>query len=240
MNHKPNRPNDAMLESESPETSARLDAFEQRLKATRPQAVQLDACKLQQLAEGRAVDALVELPGDRKSRSLLSIAASWMCGVAVGAMVTFILMSRTVPASTVSDKVVHAEQESPQLITTESGNGPEIETEAELPDDSTAVANAEPRKVDTSRLSTAFDFRNSTTSAYLANSPTLQAGMYLPRPAARFSWPFLRSVDNKTTSPNDYKPSQSKAWTESTSDDEADASFSRRALMQEFLEESVL
>lgn len=56
MNHSSKPDNNAMFDSELPETRQHLDALEQRLRATRPQPPRLDVAALMQTADEQLVE----------------------------------------------------------------------------------------------------------------------------------------------------------------------------------------
>jgi hypothetical protein len=226
------------VDPESPETIERLDKLEQQLKATRPQSPQLDLASLQRIADDDALDTLVErapdrkpihaLPGSKRSASgrVLAIASSWVCGAGVGALVMFVLMSRTETTPDPGDRVVHVRQETPESIAEES-----------IVDSSSEQHNADrqenvlspvkPFDVNGSILTMGRDPLRQWGAAYLSDGPTLQVGMYLGRHSERHA-------DRTHEKRREY----SGQPTGSTSTLEFESPVSRRELMQEFLGES--
>ncbi len=237
MNQKRQHPNDAMFEPESPETTAKLDLFEQRLKATRPAAVQLNAASLQELAQGRAVDAMVDLPPSRTASSAVMIVGSWVCGVTVGAVVMFLLMSTLAPGKTTIDKddVVQSEQEQPKTTTGDSVNDVLPNANPNLPDESTIVTLDRTRKTNEAKLTMAFDPFVRTDSEYLNDGPTLQAGTHLRRASAAMSWPFAMITDTPETKKVNTELHPFESQSKPIRSPENGPPTSRRELMREFL-----
>jgi hypothetical protein len=233
MNQKRKHLSDAM--PETPEVSQRLDEIEQRLKATRPQSTQLDLVALQQAADSAAT---VEHPTARKSRGALVIAGSWMCGVAVGAIVMFVLMSLAARTEIANDHVVYTEPESPGAKTLGSVDDFLTETDSDLPFDAAALVNAVPRKTGVSLSATTFDPLATTDSTYATDGPTLQAGAHFKRTVSHPTWPFGLSVQQQRESVNQYELGPSEMRTKASFDWDPKSPVSRRELMQEFLQES--
>jgi hypothetical protein len=225
------------VDLESPETRERLDKFEQRLKATRPQSPQLDLASLQRIADD-APDTLVErapdrksihaLPGSKRSASgrVLVIGSSWVCGAGVGALVMFVLMSRTEATSVPGYHIVHVRQETPESVADDA-----------IVDSSSKQHNSDRREnvsspvkpfdVNGSMLTMGRDPLRQWGAAYLSDGPTLQVGIYLGRHGER-------AADQT----NEKRRQYSGQATGSTSVLEFESPVSRRELMQEFLGES--
>lgn len=238
MNRKRERPTDAMFESESLERPDRLEEFEQRLKAVRPQSVQLDLPALQQLADEGTVDAVVELATTERSRNATIVAGSWLCGVVVGVLATLVLMSRIAPDAEGNNDAARAERETPSIVVAESVDDSTTETPSELRDESSVPVNAERRKFRSPVLMLAFDPLGSIDSAYTAGRPTLQVGTHLKRTAIHSVWPIESTMELERPFMDRVEPEDSDTETKSTRDGESKPSVSRRELMREFIEKT--
>ena len=237
MNQKRKSPTEPMLQSESPDTRDRLDQLEKRLKATRPRSPQLDLASLQRMANAATSGAMVELAPDRKplpilhrdkgrivGRALL-ITSSWVCGAGVGALVMFVLMSRTAVPPDPIGPIVHIHQERPQPIADEAIVDPFVEQrDSDQRDEVPETANPTWPDFNRSMLTMGHNPLRQWESSYLSDGPTLQVGMYLGRHGER-------RVDRTNVKRREYTGQP----TGSTHAPESESPVSRRELMQEFL-----
>ena len=221
MNHKHKPDNNAMFESESPETHQQLDALEQRLRATRPQPPRLDVVALVREADTQTVERRASVV----QRSLW-IAGSWACGAVIGASVMFILMSGA-PFEPERVKAV----ESPSPTTALEGHLPQAP-----PSTSPRLAKEEAGELSGSISMLALDLLDDSRSGYLADGGTLQVGMYLRRRARSEQHAFVRrnregwrDVERKRLEPDSIsKPHPAPS-----------PPITQQKLMQELLEEPV-
>jgi hypothetical protein len=160
MDHKHEPDNSVMFEFESDETNEQLDAFEQRLKATRPQPPQLNAAALMREAD----EQIVQRRGSMVQRSLWLV-GSWTFGAAIGASVMFVLMSSS-------------SQETESLQRTATVVEPALPSI--LPNAPT-IAKHELSETGNSHAMLTLDLLDDGPAGYLASGRTLQVGMHLRR-----------------------------------------------------------
>jgi hypothetical protein len=223
MNQKNKPLTDAMSEPQSPEIVERLDQIEQRLKATRPQPPRFNAAAIQRLADVANEKTFVERPTNRKSRRvatrrrrqivgrLLVLTGSWLCGAGVGALVMFVLLSRTAPATDVNSEVVHIDHE----------------TLSPVAHDPIAVKAAEGSVRSAPRFTMSIDPLGVTYSPFLMDGPMLHVRSYL-RPDA----------ERPREDLNDVERGRAETWTSVKPYEEPESPVSRRDLMREFIGES--
>lgn len=239
MNQERKSPVDPILEPESPEVLERLEKFERRLQAARPQMPQLDLAALQRIADDISAETIVELAPDRKlpgrkrriSGRVLAIASSWVCGAVVGALVMLVFMSRAMPQPDQSGDIVHIEQETPASSTDDSIAGISAEERDPVRHDDTPAA-VEPLRRDAGNamLTKAREPLAQPGLNYLSDGSPLRAGAYLRRNGERLMRPTQGAIE--------WQGEHTDRWTNSTPAPAAESPVTRRELMQEFLGES--
>ncbi len=246
MNHQRKSDMDPLQVPESPETSERLDELERRLKATRPQPPRLDVAALQRLAVDVSADRAVDrrpVPVVRGRKRpiggrLLVAASSWICGAGVGALVMFVLMSRTVPIPEPNKEVVSIERKAQRLVADDSSSELPVERESDPLDGSPATKKVTARESRAPRLTMDRTRLWQAESTYLSREPTLHVGMYLGRNVTPSVWAFERTVEKERERMRDDEREPPRPWTKSTLDPQSSPPVSRKALMEEFLGET--
>ncbi len=195
MNREHEFPNDPPYEPDSPESSARLDEVERRLKQARPRPPKLDIAALVRLAQQAAADTPVETPGaavirrrsrqlsTRRSRRVAALVGSWACGAMVGALATFALIGHTAPATDAIDETARHDQEGPTSVAREKSTIPEPGQRVEPPARPMIERKPDPPEFESAVLAMILDPFGGRGSAYWADGPTLRAGMHLRRHA---------------------------------------------------------
>ena len=150
----------------------------------------------------------------------------------------FVLMSRGAPNTNANNEVVHSEAQTldstPRIASDEVSSDPE----SDLPESSSVFAKVERRWIGASMLNMDSIFLGHTDSTYTENGPTLRVGTHLNPTDERLIWAFERSVEMERAFSHDGEIGRSAAGPKSTFASEAERPVSRRALMQEFLDES--
>ncbi len=162
---------------------------EQRLKAARPRPAELDIEAI--VRSARAVDQPVVLPespaerrGTRSYGWSVAVAGSWACGAIVGALVTFVLLSRATPPQNPSDGVTTLNEELPKVAGPGGEDASDDEVERPPRDDSP------PRNVPTCPASDSFasvallDPYGCGAARYGEERPILRAGDFARNPVA--------------------------------------------------------
>jgi hypothetical protein len=163
MNHSSKPDNNAMFDSELPETRQHLDALEQRLRATRPQPPRLDVAALMPTADEQLVEHRTTVAGR------LWIAGSWAGGAAIGALVMFVLMSGTTSEAE-QDRAVDSRL-APKVADRDDPGAPQSI--------SPRFANEEASETARAISMLTFDLLDEGRSGYFSDGETLQVGMYL-------------------------------------------------------------
>ncbi|MBI2478041.1 MAG: hypothetical protein HYV60_05160 [Planctomycetia bacterium] len=151
-----------------------------------------------------------------------------MCGAGVGALVMFVLMSRTGTTPASKDHAVRIRPETPESMSDEAiVDSPSEQLNPDRPEKGLSPVKPFTRVVDRSVLTMESDPLRQWESTYLSDGPTLQVGMYLgrhgERPAQRM---YKQQRENFGSQPG------------SPPAIESESPVSRRELMQEFLGES--
>ncbi len=223
MNHKDNPDSNAMFESESPETQQQLEALEQRLRVTRPQLSRLDAATLMREADQRLVN-----PRTSVALRRVWLAGSWACGVAIGALVMFVLMNQTT-----SEAAPEGPVDSRSMVT--------------VVDDHVVEPLLSPgnrfENEDASESSDAFsmspiDLLDDSHSGYLVDGGTLQVGKFLRQLARHERHVFVRQNQRglNDVGPDQLSPSVSQPDLDPTPPIIRQKPITRQQMWQELLE----
>jgi hypothetical protein len=240
------------------EERGRLAEIERRLKAVRPCPPSLGLVAVLQMANGGEVESASWGRTDGSDLSDLSdrirverptrahgfwtaLAGSWICGVAVGALVTLMLVNRPAAVVAPTDSIVRREIQMP-----EPAEEPEVVAEKPVPEadeeieiDLVPVAPLLPperRMRDDALLALIADPRGGWHSAGWMDSSVLRAGM-LHRRTAGVSRDMLREARD-LEEPNIDKAERGGRDVNRTIDFEPPAAITRGQLMEELLREA--
>jgi hypothetical protein len=252
MNHEPDLPDSRDSDSGRVEEHGRLAEIERRLKAARPRPPSLDLVALLQIANGGEVepeevdrvDGVDRMCVERPTRAhgfWTAVAGSWICGVAVGVLVTLMLVNRPAAVVAPMDSIVRGEvqvlesAEEPELVAGKPV--PEADEEIEL--DQTPVAPvlpSEQRARDNVLLATIADSHGGWQSAAWMDGSVLRAGMLHRRTAGepRDTAP----VTQDTPEQNRDKAVSPQPKSKRTLDPEPPAAASRGQLLERLLREA--
>ena len=146
MSREPDMPAPRDPDTGCVEEPRRLAAIEQRLKATRPRPPSFDLTVLQQIASGgdvertsrRRADGADRIRVERPTRAhdwWTALAGSWICGVAVGVLVTLMLINRPAAVVDPADSMVRQDVRAPAPAEeSEESEAVEPVEEARLPE----------------------------------------------------------------------------------------------------------
>mgnify|MGYP005846458759 CR=1 FL=1 len=184
MNHEREFPEDFSRGADAGELPEGLAEIERRLKKARPARPRLDVAALQRLV----CEAAPPVPGvARRSwwigpcwpgRRTAAVAASWACGAAVGAAVTFLWMSRTLPDRPPPDAGVRITQETPVPVRGDNGPSPSDDRAAARPKSPGEVVPTQ-TAFDAAWVAMMLGLFGSDDLARPQDGPTLRAGMHL-------------------------------------------------------------
>ncbi len=197
MKHEPDKPATKYPDSGYSEESDRLAEIERRLKAARPRPPSLDPVTLLRIASGGGVDAAserrsvtadhvcVERPTPAY-RWWTALAGSWICGAAVGVLVTLMLVSRPAADVDSADAMVRQKVRVPEPTENvdvveetsipEDDGASEIDQRPEVP-----VRPPDPRPRDDSLIATIADPRGAWPFEVSGHGGILRVGMLYRR-----------------------------------------------------------
>lgn len=199
MNHEHESLEDPTPDTDSREALERLAEIERQLKKARPRPLRLDVAAIERLARETMMPAAAERPapaatrrrwwtgGRWPDRRTVAIAGSWACGAAVGALVTFVLMSHTVSGT---NPTAPPSQQSPTSPTRDRDAPATADRETERRNEPIAPSLQKTTlDSDAAALAMVIDrFRNEDLASG-QEGPTLFAGMHLRDAAAGPSSP---------------------------------------------------
>lgn len=212
MNHEPDLPAARDTDSGRAEESSRLAEIERRLKAARPRPPSLDPLALLRIASGGEVESVSWRRSDgsesfrvvrptRANGFWTALAGSWICGVAVGVLVTLMLASRPALIVDSADSVVRqdvwapapAEESEPVEGTVLPEGDEEIEEIEEDPPPVVPAPSPQRRMLNDTLMAIIADPRAGRHLDARIDGSVLRAGM-LYRPGAGELWDSAREA----------------------------------------------
>lgn len=252
MNHEPDLPTRDDPDTGCVEERRRLAEIERRLKATRPRPPSLDLAALQQIASGgdvertsrRRADGADRIRVERPTRAhgwWTALAGSWICGVAVGVLVTLMLVSRPAAVVDLADSVVRQDVRAPAPAEESEAVEETVlpEGNEEIEEDPPPVVPApapQRRMLDDTLMAMIAGPRDGWHSDAWMDGSVLRAGMLYRRPtgelrdSAREAWHMDKPKLDRTN------PGQPAA--KPTIDFEPSAPITRGQLMEELMSEA--
>ena len=153
MNREHDRPAEWNPDTGSSDQWNRLVEIERRLKEARPRSPVLDWAALEQIANADQVEPARRRESEdldrircpqrgRSYRPLLTLAGSWICGAAVGVLVTLLLVQRPSAVVGPADAVVWHDDQVPETTDETSAEIAVEQITANVPEESRPVAAA--------------------------------------------------------------------------------------------------
>ncbi len=231
MNQDNQSPIDPMNDPERTDSPERLSAIERKLRKSRPRPVEFDGFALERMALAeslRAVPGIAE--GQQRYRPAALVAGSWACGVLVGALTMFLVMTQRGAQSDSAPTAAHPVRDHGRDLP--ENNLPAAETPESRPSEP-APGIKTWRSMDAAVFALSAPYETAVSGR---RGPSLRAGMSLPH-LANNSTEMLASIDESATDARDIK-NRPKGVPELESNSPLSPGITREHLLRELLHDS--